>query len=51
MGPLLLVLLYPLSCVSGLPFYNGFYYSNNPSSWNSHGEGAASWLWLYALPR
>ncbi|XP_045865126.1 hyaluronan and proteoglycan link protein 3 isoform X2 [Meles meles] len=42
MGPLLLVLLYPLSYVSGLPFYNGFYYSNNPSSWNvgnSHGEG------------
>ncbi|XP_047594593.1 hyaluronan and proteoglycan link protein 3 isoform X2 [Lutra lutra] len=39
MGPLLLVLLYPLSCVSGLSFYNGFYYSNNPSSWNSHREG------------
>ncbi|XP_045669107.1 hyaluronan and proteoglycan link protein 3 isoform X1 [Ursus americanus] len=42
MGPLLLVLLYPLPCVSGLPFYNGFYYSNNPNGWNlgnGHGEG------------
>ena len=42
MSPLLLVLLYLLPCVSGLPFYNGFYYSNNPNGWNtgnSPGEG------------
>lgn len=42
MGPLLLVLLFPLPCVSGLPFYNGFYYSNSPNGWNpgnGHGEG------------
>ncbi|KAJ8797836.1 hypothetical protein J1605_017038 [Eschrichtius robustus] len=38
----LLVLLLPLCCVSGLPFYNGFYYSNSPNGWNAgkgHGEG------------
>ncbi|XP_027428590.2 hyaluronan and proteoglycan link protein 3 isoform X3 [Zalophus californianus] len=45
MGPLLLVLLYLLRCVSGLPFYSGFYYSNNPNGWNpgnGHGEGVFS---------
>uniref|UniRef100_A0A8C9MBP7 Hyaluronan and proteoglycan link protein 3 n=1 Tax=Panthera tigris altaica TaxID=74533 RepID=A0A8C9MBP7_PANTA len=36
-----LLLLYLLPCVSGLPFYNGFYYSK-PNGWNlgnGHGEG------------
>ncbi|XP_067552517.1 hyaluronan and proteoglycan link protein 3 isoform X1 [Pseudorca crassidens] len=35
-------LLLSLCCVSGLPFYNGFYYSNSPHGWNpgkGHGEG------------
>ncbi|XP_019489697.1 PREDICTED: hyaluronan and proteoglycan link protein 3-like [Hipposideros armiger] len=39
---LLLVLLLPLSCVSGLPFYNGFYYSSSPHDQhpgNGYGEG------------
>uniref|UniRef100_A0A8D1BRH9 Hyaluronan and proteoglycan link protein 3 n=1 Tax=Sus scrofa TaxID=9823 RepID=A0A8D1BRH9_PIG len=42
MGLPLLVLLLPLCCVSGLPFYNGFYYSNSlngRNSGNGHGEG------------
>ncbi|KAB1257260.1 Hyaluronan and proteoglycan link protein 3 [Camelus dromedarius] len=36
------VLLFLLCCVSGLPFYNGFYYSNSPNGRNpsnGHGEG------------
>ncbi|KAL6047406.1 hypothetical protein STEG23_010987 [Scotinomys teguina] len=38
MGLLFLVLLLPLSRVLGLPFYNGFYYSNG-SPGNGYGEG------------
>lgn len=35
MGRLLfLVLLLPLPCVPGLPFYNGFYYSNSAHGWD-----------------
>ncbi|KAM5206963.1 hyaluronan and proteoglycan link protein 3 isoform 1-T2 [Hipposideros larvatus] len=39
---LLLVLLPALSCVSGLPFYNGFYYSSSPHDQHpgdGYGEG------------
>ncbi|XP_006867186.1 PREDICTED: hyaluronan and proteoglycan link protein 3 [Chrysochloris asiatica] len=42
MKPPFLVLLLLLACTSGLPFYNGFYYSNSPESWGpgpGHGEG------------
>ncbi|KAM9586236.1 hyaluronan and proteoglycan link protein 3 [Trichechus inunguis] len=42
MSPLLLVLLLLLPCAPGLPFYNGFYYSNGPNGWglgHGHGEG------------
>lgn len=35
---LLVLLLLPLAGVSGLPFYNGFYYSSSPVG-NGHGEG------------
>ena len=31
MGLWLPILLLLLCCVSGLPFYNGFYYSNHPN--------------------
>ncbi|XP_023603016.1 hyaluronan and proteoglycan link protein 3 [Myotis lucifugus] len=31
---LLLVLLLPLPCIPGLPFYNGFYYSNSAHGWD-----------------
>ena len=34
MGLRLPILLLLLRCVSGLPFYNGFYYSNRPSGRN-----------------
>lgn len=39
---LLLGLLLSLSCISGLPFYNGFYYANRSHGQNlnnSHGKG------------
>ncbi|XP_037691268.1 hyaluronan and proteoglycan link protein 3 [Choloepus didactylus] len=42
MSLLLLVLLLPLPSISGLPFYNGFYYSNGPHGQhrgNGYGEG------------
>nr|XP_021499419.1 hyaluronan and proteoglycan link protein 3 [Meriones unguiculatus] len=42
MGLLFLVLLLPLPCVLGLPFYNGFYYSNGlhgRTLGNGYGEG------------
>ncbi|XP_008851062.1 hyaluronan and proteoglycan link protein 3 [Nannospalax galili] len=42
MGLLFLFLPFLLSCVSGLPFYNGFYYANSLYSrppGNGHGEG------------
>ncbi|KAM5178707.1 hyaluronan and proteoglycan link protein 3 isoform 1-T1 [Callospermophilus lateralis] len=41
-APWVLVLLFLLPCVSGLPFYNGFYYSNSPNGrnpGNGYGEG------------
>ncbi|XP_027629347.1 hyaluronan and proteoglycan link protein 3 [Tupaia chinensis] len=43
MGPLLLALLLPLRGVSGLPFYNGFYYSNRPEGRNQ-GNGRSEGL-------
>uniref|UniRef100_A0A0X1KG57 Hyaluronan and proteoglycan link protein 3 n=1 Tax=Mus musculus TaxID=10090 RepID=A0A0X1KG57_MOUSE len=42
MSLLFLVLLSPFPCVLGLPFYNGFYYSNDLSGrtlGNGYGEG------------
>lgn len=42
MGLLFLVLLLSLSCVWGLPFYNGFYYSHGPHGRtlsDGYGEG------------
>lgn len=42
MSLLFLVLLSPLPCVLGLPFYNGFYYSNGlrgRTLGNGYGEG------------
>lgn len=45
MGLLFLVLLLSLSCVLGLPFYNGFFYSHGPHGRTlSGGYGEGRWL-------
>ena len=44
MGLQLPILLLLLCCVSGLPFYNGFYYSNRPNGRNlDNGYSEGGW--------